>query len=289
MAKLQKFKLWFRKRKKRALLSFAVLLAVAGAGYGYRDFISAAVNNHEARPAGGELPQSGADPVQPAGPPPPPQPETEAEAILPLPEPPAGELLEIADGDYLLALVDRRTTLGRYTPADLVQVDPQLIHPAQRQWSYFLRQETNQALRRMWEAARADGIELLLTSAYRSFETQESLFRDYASRHGEDRANTFSARAGQSEHQLGTAVDFGGTPADHTSAFAETAPGRWLTARAHEFGFALSYPDGTQEITGYIFEPWHFRYIGLEAAAEWSESGLVLNRFLESKPQQWRE
>ena len=83
MAKLKKFKLWFRKRKKRMLLSFAVLLAVAGAGYGYRDFISAAVNNHEARPAGGELPQGGADPVQPAGSPPPPQPETEAEAIPP--------------------------------------------------------------------------------------------------------------------------------------------------------------------------------------------------------------
>ncbi|MBS3943580.1 MAG: M15 family metallopeptidase [Dethiobacter sp.] len=288
MAKLKRFKLWFRKRKKRLLLSFALILAITGTGYGYRDVISAVMISHAAQPVGGEQPLSGADPVQPVDPPPPP-PETEEEEIPPLPDPPAGELLEIADGDYLLALVDRRTTLGRYAPDDLVQVEPALVHPAQRQWSYFLRQQAEQALRRMWEAARADGIELLLTSAYRSFETQEILFRDYASRHGEDRANTFSARAGQSEHQLGTAVDFGGTPADHTSAFAETTPGQWLAARAHEFGFALSYPDGAQEITGYVFEPWHFRYIGVESAAEWRDSGLVLSRFLESKPQRWLE
>jgi len=141
----------------------------------------------------------------------------------------------------------------------------------------------------MWEAARGEGVELLVTSAYRCYDTQDELFRNYASRHGEEKANSFSARPGQSEHQLGTAVDFGGTPADHTPAFAATTAGSWLAEHAHRYGFAMSYTEGTSEITGYIYEPWHFRYIGVEAAAARQESGLVLVEFLTQQPQFWLE
>ena len=121
-------------------------------------------------------------------------------------------------------------------------------------------------LEKLYQAAEEDGITLDIRSAYRSYSTQKWLFNDYASRHGEEEANRFSARPGQSEHQLGTAVDFGGTSVDFTAAFGETDRGRWLAENAHKYGFALSYPQNKEHITGYIYEPWHFRYIGVEAA-----------------------
>ncbi|NLA46732.1 MAG: M15 family metallopeptidase, partial [Firmicutes bacterium] len=101
----------------------------------------------------------------------------------------------------------------------------------------------------------------------------------------EEAANRFSARPGQSEHQLGTTVDFGGTSADWTTGFANTKQGKWLLNNAHLYGFALSYPEGKESVTGYIYEPWHFRYIGVAVAKEWKESGLVLCEFLKTKPQ----
>ncbi|NLC51446.1 MAG: M15 family metallopeptidase [Firmicutes bacterium] len=201
--------------------------------------------------------------------------------------PPPGEILKIKDGDYLLALVTKQTTLGDYAPTDLVPIPAEYIKPAQRQWKYYLRQEACENLIRMCEAAREEGVELFVISAYRSYETQERLFRDYAQRNGEEKANTFSARAGQSEHQLGTVVDFGGTSVDKTQAFADTQPGRWLAENAHRFGFAMSYPLDSQRITGYIYEPWHFRYIGEESALAWKESGQVLCVFLEGQEQFW--
>ena len=86
-----------------------------------------------------------------------------------------------------------------------------------------------------------------------------------------DRASTFSARPGQSEHQLGTTLDF--------DSRGGKAGWDWLEENAHHYGFALSYPDA-QAITGYIEEPWHYRYIGVAAAREWKESGLVLCEYL---------
>ncbi len=273
------------KRKKIWILVIAafVALALAVTGYSYRDYISVYMNKNDAA-RDGELPLTDSDPEEPAKLAEPPEPGEVDEVIIPPPEPkPDGELLHIADGDYLLALVTRYTTLGSYAPDDIVPV-PMEINQI---WQYHLRLEARDQLVLMWEAARADGVELKVISAYRDYVTQQTLFRDYASRRGEEKANTFSARAGQSEHQLGTAVDFGGTSVDLSPAFADTAPGRWLAEHAHEYGFAMSYPEDSQEVTGYIHEPWHFRYIGMESAAAWKESGLVLIQFLERRPQDW--
>lgn len=189
----------------------------------------------------------------------------------------------IADGNYLLALVTKETTLkSDYKPADLQQV-PSYMNPS---YTMYLRAEALAKLEQLWAAATADGVNLLgIRSAYRSYSTQDSLFRDYASRHGEEQANRFSARPGQSEHQLGTTVDFGGTAVDFQATYADTEQGRWLSDNAHLYGFAMSYPAGKEHITGYIFEPWHFRYIGVEAALEWKQSGKTLKEFLEKKPQ----
>ena len=190
----------------------------------------------------------------------------------------------ISDGDYLLALVTKETTLRRdYVPSDLQPV-PAYMNPS---YSMKLRKEALEHLTGLFRAASEDGVILSIRSAYRSYSTQKSLFQDYASRHGEEKANRFSARPGQSEHQLGTTVDFGGTTADFTAAFAQTPQGDWLAENAYKYGFAMSYPRSKEHITGYIFEPWHYRYIGIDAAREWKESGKTLKEYLESKPQSY--
>lgn len=284
-----------KRKRKLILVVVALLFALAITGYSYRDFIFAAMDKHVA--AGLELPPTDAEPVEteePGGedeafePADPAEPGWTEEDLPPLPEPPPGELLRIKDGDYLLALVTRYTTLGDYEPSDLRQIPAEMIRPEQRQWQYYLRAEALEHLLLLLEDARGAGMELFINSAYRSYKTQDQLFRDYASRHGEEKANTFSARPGQSEHQLGTAVDFNSPASYMGQDFGNTPEGRWLAENAHRYGFALSYPEGATEITGYIYEPWHFRYIGVEAAAAWKESGMVLCEFLEKRcPQEF--
>lgn len=178
-------------------------------------------------------------------------------------------------GDDLLAAVSKLTTLGEYDPADLVYLPSHLTNRERR-----LRKEAADMLSAMAAAAAEDGVRLLVVSAYRPYASQERIFNNYAAKHGVERANRFSARPGQSEHQLGTTVDFGGTKVDFEAEFANTDSGRWLKENAHRFGFALSYPRDAEHITGYIYEPWHYRYIGVEAAARWHDSGLTLFEYI---------
>ncbi len=199
------------------------------------------------------------------------------------------DLKVIADGDYLLALVTKETKLkSDYVPHDLEPI-PSYMNPS---YSMQLRSEALKHLKKLWQAwqaAKEDEVILSIRSAYRSYSTQKGLFQDYASRHGEEEANRFSARPGQSEHQLGTTVDFGGTAYDWSPEFANTDQGWWLAENAYKYGFAMSYPEGKEHITGYIFEPWHYRYIGVDAAREWKESGKTLREYLETKPQEFVE
>jgi len=190
----------------------------------------------------------------------------------------------ISDGDYLLALVTKETTLkSDYVPADLKPLPDHLKTSEEM----YLRAEALEHLKKMAEAAAEDGVTLKVASAYRSYDTQKYIFEDYASRHGKDEANRFSARPGQSEHQLGTTADFGGTAVDFSAEFASTDQGHWLAENAHYYGFALSYPEGKEDITGYIYEPWHYRYIGVDEAIKWKESGLTLKEYLEQQPQEF--
>lgn len=130
----------------------------------------------------------------------------------------------------------------------------------------------------MAEAAQEAGAELVFSSSYRSYSYQEGLFNRYAARDGVEAANRYSARAGQSQHQLGTVFDLG----DITNAFAETRAGKWMADNAHRFGFSLSYPRGYEEETGYQWESWHWRYIGVAACELQREYfGNLQFRFLE--------
>ncbi len=276
-----------KKKKNQSLLRSVILLIFCSALlYGAWFFFLDRGTVEDEPLAGEELPEPEED-----------LPEIEAEteepevtAEEPEPEsvpgvnPGAGEaiLAVIADGDYLLALITKETTLkSSYAPSDLERI-PEYMYPARE---LLLRAEALKNLEDLWQAAYEDGITLTIISAYRSYSYQQTLFQNYAASYGEQAANRFSARAGQSEHQLGTTVDFGGTNVDLKAAFADTDQGRWLAENAHKYGFAMSYPEGREAVTGYIFEPWHYRYIGLEAAAEWFTSGLSLKEFLQLKPQ----
>ena len=188
------------------------------------------------------------------------------------------ELLKPVDGSSLVAVVSKKTTLGEYTPDDLVQLPAHISGQGRP-----IRQEVADQLELLVAAAQERGTRVRVVSGYRSYETQQRLFFDYARNHGVLAAERFSARPGQSEHQLGTAVDFGGTAVDFSSEFGRTEQGRWLFDNAHLFGFALSYPKDSEEITGYIYEPWHYRYIGVDLAIEWKDSGMSLIEFLSTK------
>lgn len=134
------------------------------------------------------------------------------------------------------------------------------------------------------DAANAARVTLTIVSAYRSYVEQKETFDHWASVGGYEQALRSSARPGHSEHQLGTAVDFGdGTklPWEYED-WATTPTGAWLVANAAEFGFVMSYPKGALSLTCYDYEPWHYRWVGRELAAKVAASGMPLRQYLET-------
>ncbi len=132
-----------------------------------------------------------------------------------------------------------------------------------------LTSATETAFNEMKNAAAEDGITLEIVSGYRSYSDQEKLYNSYVEQYGQEEADTFSARPGYSEHQLGEAMDLN----DVSQAFAETEAYSWLQEHAVEYGFILRYPQDKQDETGYIGEPWHYRYVGESLAKELYNDG----------------
>ena len=129
------------------------------------------------------------------------------------------------------------------------------------------------------ENPKASGFKI--QSGYRSYATQTRLYNNYVKNKGAAAADIYSARPGHSEHQTGLAADINvvGTSTLYES-IKNTTEGKWLAANSWKYGFILRYPEGKSDITGYVFEPWHFRYIGREAAKAVFDSGLCLEEFL---------
>jgi D-alanyl-D-alanine carboxypeptidase len=131
--------------------------------------------------------------------------------------------------------------------------------------------------------AKRDGVTLKTISTFRTYSYQSNLYNNYVKKHGKAKADRFSARPGYSEHQTGLAFDFGGTSQSHwlEGSFAGTKEGQWLSANAHKYGFILRYPKDKENITGYMYEPWHFRYIGSDMATKVKASGNTLEEYLD--------
>ena len=136
--------------------------------------------------------------------------------------------------------------------------------------------EAYAALMEMFQAAKADGISLTIVSGYRSYERQNTLYNNYVAKDGVEAADTYSARAGHSEHQTGLAFDLNSLE----ESFGETKEGIWLREHCWEYGFIIRYPKGKEDITGYMYEPWHVRYLGKSTAKSVFESGLCLEEYL---------
>ena len=134
-------------------------------------------------------------------------------------------------------------------------------------------------LKAMATAARKAGVPLGSVSAYRSYGQQVELFDQYADGYGFEKAVTFSARPGHSEHQLGLVIDF--AAAGTTSFVNERTPtGRWLAKNAWKYGWLMSYPDGKEKLVCYSYEPWPYRYVGRDLAERIHDSGLTIREYL---------
>ena len=142
---------------------------------------------------------------------------------------------------------------------------------------------TRAAFEKMAAAAKNEGFELVAFSGFRSYEYQQSLYDRYVSRDGKDAADRYSARPGYSEHQSGLAFDIGEKGNEDlwlTDAFGESAAGKWLVNNAHKYGFILRYPKGKEDITGYMYESWHFRYLEGDTATKVYKAGVTLEEYL---------
>ncbi len=138
-----------------------------------------------------------------------------------------------------------------------------------------LTPECDTAFRQLQSAAAEVGLNIFELSGYRSYETQQRLYQSYCERDGQELADTFSARPGYSEHQTGLAIDVNSL----SRSFGETPEGRWLDANAHRYGFIIRYRQEKQALTGYAYEPWHIRYVGLAMAQALHESGMCLEEY----------
>ena len=162
---------------------------------------------------------------------------------------------------YLWIFVDKEHPLdSNYEPNDLVELKNAAY--VLNNVNLRLRSIAAASLEEMAAAAKKDGITLIISSAHRSYVRQSQIYSQHVKEMGVREADKVSARPGFSQHQLGLTVDFGSI----TNDFAKTAQGIWLYKNASRFGWSLSYPEGYENITGYSWESWHYRYVGIELA-----------------------
>lgn len=136
--------------------------------------------------------------------------------------------------------------------------------------------EAQAAFDKMQSDAAAEGLNIYISSAFRSYEYQSGLYRRYAERDGAAAADRYSARPGHSEHQTGLAFDLNTID----SSFADTDEGKWVAENCYKYGFIIRYPEGKEDITGFMYEPWHIRYLGEDTAGSVYDSGLTLEEYL---------
>ncbi len=138
-----------------------------------------------------------------------------------------------------------------------------------------LTAECDSAYDALKAGAAEAGFSLYISSGFRDYYTQQALYDRYVANDGKANADRYSARPGYSEHQTGLAIDLNGV----LDSFGDTDTGKWVEAHCHEYGFILRYPRGKEAQTGYMYEPWHIRYVGKDVAAKIAKSGLCLEEY----------
>ena len=182
------------------------------------------------------------------------------------------EMDEITNYDEVDALVNKYHKLpSNYEAKDLVTLSKTYSSRGHK-----IKKAASEPLMKMIDASRADGLNLLVISGYRTERTQRGLFNNSVKRHGMDHALIYSAKPGYSEHQLGLAVDLNSTE----ESFDQTKEYKWLKANSYKYGFIERYPKGKEFITGYGYEPWHYRYLGVDLATKVYTENVTYEEYL---------
>ncbi|MFC7373181.1 D-alanyl-D-alanine carboxypeptidase family protein [Fictibacillus iocasae] len=197
-----------------------------------------------------------------------------------------GAIQVVANPDIIDVLINKFYSLPEsYEPANLVYLNVPFIFEGKAEKT-MMRQEAAEALERMFSDAKKEGVTLLGVSAYRSHETQKALFQRYVDKDGYEKARTYSAVPGTSEHETGLAIDVtggdGSCPAQ--DCFGEKEEAKWLKKHAADYGFIIRYPEGKEKITGYKYEPWHLRYVGKQTAVAVSSRNITLEEYFNAVP-----
>ena len=171
-------------------------------------------------------------------------------------------------------LVNKNNKLDKnYIPTDLELIDINYAYE-----NKYLRKEAKEMFEKLSKDAKKEGYRIVATSTYRDYDYQNNLYNYYIKEKGKKYADMCSARAGHSEHQTGLAVDVAGSN-DSYDDFEASIEFNWMKKNAHKYGFILRYPKGKEKITGFKYEPWHYRYIGIDIATEIYEKDITLEEY----------
>ena len=177
----------------------------------------------------------------------------------------------IENPNELLVLVNKNDKLDKnYVPNDLEEINVKYSNEGK-----FLRKDAKEAFETLSSDASKLGYKVIAVSAYRNYEYQDKLFNYYTEKYGIEYALSCSAKPGHSEHQTGLAVDVMGSNDD----FEFSDEFEWMRDNAYKYGFILRYPKGKENITGFKYEPWHYRYVGKEVAKIIYEKNIVLEEY----------
>lgn len=183
---------------------------------------------------------------------------------------PAYELIGTSSKGYTIERINGITYVDGILIANKTYSLPSTYAPGD------ISSEVKSAFYVMQRDAAAEGLNIYISSGYRSYSRQKAIYNNYVNKDGKAMADTYSARAGYSEHQSGLCFDLNSID----DSFALTAEGAWVKEHAHEYGFIIRYPQGKESITGYQYESWHLRYLGTELATDVYQSGLCLEEYL---------
>ncbi|KYC97542.1 M15 family metallopeptidase [Heyndrickxia sporothermodurans] len=192
----------------------------------------------------------------------------------------------VANPTAITVMVNKSNALpDGYRPSDLVRPKVKFVFGNQKLDKALMRAEAAASLEKMFSQASSQGIQLYAASGFRSYETQDYLFKQEIKQVGRKKAELAVAKPGTSEHQTGLTMDISAPSVNYTLTqnFESKKEGKWLAEHAHEFGFILRYPKGKEDITKYQFEPWHFRYVGKEIATEIYKKGITLEEYIDQK------
>lgn len=198
---------------------------------------------------------------------------------LPGAKPFVAEVYDYEKSDSIWALINRTNALPiEYIPTSLAIPDV-ATRTDKSSSERSVRTDIHDALKRLFDAAASYSYQLVIGSGYRSANLQSIYYNSSVAANGVIEANKYVAQPGQSEHQSGLAVDITTVSRECylTECFADTSDGQWLAQNSYKYGFILRYPSGKEAITGYNYEPWHFRYVGIDLAAALYESKLTLD------------